>query len=233
MGDLFMMMIVRLYPKDDKEKLWQCVLPILQNVKSEHYRPLFISQWEPVDFTTVMFDVNNAECIYKLFTKELSQCDMIEQSRTLTLMSPIFYPVPKNRPGTLHRYRIAVRVDTAHLESAFNKITNIDYSKLGVLPTYQAFSFGEDDILLSVLSEKEENINNFIQKNLAQLEGVNNVEYLTITRSLRIIPKDEWQAYRKKLYKVQTEEEVDEMDEDFDWSLSNLAGLTGAFIDEL
>jgi hypothetical protein len=228
-----MMMIVRLYPKEDKEKLWQCVLPILQNMKSDHYRPLFLSQWDPVDFTTVMFDVKNIDTMYQLFTRELAQCDMIDASRTLTLMSPVFYPVPKDRPKKLHRYRIAVQVDTAHLEMVSNKITEIDFDKTGIFPTYQAFSFGEDDILLSVLSESEEHINNFIQDNLAPFEGVNNVEYITITKSYRIIPKEEWQQYRKKLYKVKSEDHAQEIDEDFDWSLSNLAGLTGAFIDEL
>jgi hypothetical protein len=229
-----MMMIVRLYPKEDKEKLWECVVPILKEIKSDNYVPLYISQWEPVEFTTVMFDVGNTESMYRLFTKELSQCDQIDRSRTLTLMSPIFFPVPKDRPEDLHRYRIAVQVDTTHLENVFNKITELDYSKIaGVYPTYQAYSFGEDDILLSVLAEKEENINNFMQDWLALLDGVTKVEYIWITNSLRLAPKDVWRSYRKKKYKAQHEGDLDDMDEDFDWSLSNLAGITGAFIDEL
>lgn len=228
-----MMMIVRLYPKDDKEKLWNCVLPVLQNMKSENFKPLFMSQWEPVEFTTVMFDVSNPEIMYRLFTRELSKCDMIAQSRTLTLMSPIFYPVPKKKPEVLHRYRIAIQVDTAHLESVFGKITDIDYRNLKVYPTYQAFSFGEDDILLSILSENEEALNNFIQDQLGSIEGIIKVEYITITRSHRIVAKDEWQNYRKKLYKIKSEGDLNEMDEDYDWSLENEAGMSGAFIDEL
>lgn len=228
-----MMMIVRLYPKGDKEKLWQCVLPVLQNSKSEHFRPLYISQWEPVEFTTVMIDVANTDGLFQFFTKDLAQCDMIDRSRTMTLMRPIFYPVPKDRPKELHRFRIALQVETPHLEAIYNKMTDIDYCKEKCYPTYQAFSFGEDDILLSILAENEECINNLIQERILLMEGVLNAEYIRITKSFRIIPKEEWNAYRKKLYRVKHEEELNEMDEEFDWSLESMAGMTGGFIDEL
>lgn len=227
-----MMMIVRLYPKGDKQKLWDCVLPILREIKSEHYRPLYLSQWEPVEFTTVMIDVGNLNCMHKLFTQELSKCDEIERSRTLTLMSPHFFPVPKERPQELHRYRIAVQVDTALLEQVYQKISDIDYSNINIFPTYQAYSFGEDDILLSVLAENEEGIDTFIQDFLAPIEGIRNVEYIWITQSLRIAPKDFWREYRKKLYKIKVGGDKGEIDDDFDWSRSDVVGITGGFVDE-
>jgi len=180
-----------------------------------------------------MIDVSNTDGLFKFFTKDLAQCDMIDRSRTLTLMYPIFHPVPKNRPENLHRYRIALQVETPHLESVYHKITDIDYRKKRVIPTYQAFSFGEDDILISVLAENEENLNNLIQDYIVPLEGVINAEYIKITKSFRILPKEEWVAYRKKLYRIKNESDLNDMDEDFDWSLESMAGMTGAFIDEL
>ena len=228
-----MMMIVRLFPKEDKEKLWQCVLPVLKNLKSEHFRPLYMSQWEPEEFTTVMLDVSNVEGLCRFFTKDLAQCDVIDRSRTLTLLCPEFYPVPKTRPEKLHRFRIAIQVDTRHLETVFNKMSDINYTAVKCFPTYRALSFGEDDILLSILAESEECINNLIQEQIIPLEGVINAEYIRITKSYRIIPKDEWVAYRKKLYQVKHEGDLNEMDEEFDWSLESMAGMTGAFLDEL
>ena len=228
-----MMMLVRLFPIKDKHKLWDCVLPILKEIKSEHCQPLYLSEWEPVDFITVMVDVINIDCMYKIWTQDLSKCKELDRSRTLTLMSPIFYPVPKDRPEKLHRYRIALQIDTAHLENIFNKIIDIDLKKINIYPTYQAYSFGEDDILLSILSESESNIDTLIQQYLAPLEGVKNVEYIGITRSHRIAPTEFWREYRKKLYKVPITSDSGEMDEDFDWSEEDIVGLSGGFVDEM
>jgi len=232
-GKQTMMMLVRLYPKKDKEGLWNCVLPVLQDMKSENCQPLYLSEWEPVDFITVMFDVCNIDCMFKVWTKELSHCQGLSHTRTLTLMSPTFFPVPKKRPENLHRYRIAIQVEIANMDSVFTTLADMSFHKYNVFPTYQAYSFGEDDILLSVLAENEESINKTIQEYIAPMIGVKHVEYIWITKSVRIAPKNIWREYRKKLYKIKSEDHAQELDEDFDWSLSNLAGLTGAFIDEL
>jgi len=199
LGCIFMMLIVRVFPKNDLSTSWNSTLSNLQNMTSEHYRPLYISQQEEKDFMSIMCDVKDIDAFADVLVHKIPSAADSAKTRTITLLKPVFFPAPKDRPLQLERYQVALRVDSDELHNVFNHTVHLDYSS-DVFPTYAAYSFGEDDILLSVLSVSRDRITKFVKDNIASQKGVLGVDIARINISMRVAPIEMWRKYRESKY---------------------------------
>jgi Tfp pilus assembly protein PilN len=75
-----------------------------------------------------------------------------------------------------------------------------------------AYSFGEDDILASMLSTSRGRLEQFIKENLASQRGMVSVEVGHINRSKRVAPTEMWRKYRKSRYISKPTAEFEEYD---------------------
>jgi hypothetical protein len=134
-----------------------------------------------------------------------------EKTRTITLLRPVFFPAPRDRPQSLERYQVGVRGTCGELGNIFDYILHLDYPR-DVFPTYAAYSFGEDDILTSMLSTSRDRLTQFLKTNLECQRGVESIDIGHISRSKRVAPAVMWKRYRESKYLFKPTAEQEEYD---------------------
>jgi len=223
---ILMMMIVRVFPKDDLGDSWNSVLNNLEKISNKGCTALYISQQEEKDFMSVMYDVKDIDAFADVLVKHIPSAANSEKTRTITLLKPVFFPAPKDRPKGLERYQVALRVTSGELENVFNHTVHLDYPE-DLFPTYAAYSFGEDDILLSMLSVSREMLREFVREKIESQKGVLGVDVARINMSKRLAPAEMWKNYRESRYLFKPSEGHEEYD------FAELGFLEGAFVKEL
>jgi len=194
-----MMIVVRIFPRGELEESWNKVLGNLEKISNRYCSPLYLSQREEENFMTLVYDVKETNSLGDILVKSIPSLLMPEKTRTIILLKPVFFPAPKDRPANLGRYQVAVRAGPEELEEIYGRILHLDYPK-DAFPTYAAYSFGEDDILVSMLSTGRDRIKQFVRENLEPLKGVISAEIGLITRSQRVAPVGMWRKYREGMY---------------------------------
>lgn len=221
-----MMIILRVFPKSDLTDSWQRVMNNLDKISNEHCTPLYVSQQEEKDFMSIIYDVKDIDSFADVLVKGIPPAANSEKTRTITLLKPVFFPAPKDRPSRLERYQVALRVRSDELASVFSHMVHLDYPN-DLFPTYAAYSFGDDDILMSMLSVSRDKIKAFVKDNIESQKGVLGVDIARINMSKRLAPADMWKKYRENKYLFKPYNGFEEYD------FTELALLTGAFEKDL
>jgi len=104
-----------------------------------------------------------------------------------------------------------VRGRCGELENIFNHMLHLDYPR-DTFPTYAAYSFGEDDILMSMLSTGKDRLRQFLEVNLESQQGVTKIGIGRIGRSKRVAPAEMWKRYRESKYLFRPTAEQEEYD---------------------
>lgn len=221
-----MMIIVRVLPLDSKDDLWFRLSERLPKLQLHRASALFISQHQEYEQVNIVFHASSFEAMVPIICNQLPACAAIRRTRTSPLLKPVFFPVPKERPEGLHRYRLALKVQTSHLGAVFDRLASFPYPD-DVFPTYQAISLGDDDILASILSPERQSVEFVVREQIANLEGVLETDVAFVYRNLRLASGTDWRRYRQSHYLTPAPETADE---EFDWLN---AAMTGAFVDEL
>jgi hypothetical protein len=220
-----MMIIVRIFPKGELSESWDAVLNNLEMISNEYCTPLYLSLQEEKNFMSLIYDVKDVDLFGDIIVKKIPSALQVDKTRTINLLKPAFFPVHKDRPENLERYQVAVRVRSGELENIFNRILHLDYPR-DTFPTYAAYSFGEDDILTSMLSTSRDRIKEFVMENLESQKGVVSVEVARINMSKRVAPTEMWKKYRESKYVFKPTGEYEEYD------FIEHAALTEAFVRE-
>lgn len=206
-----MMVIVRIFPSGELEDSWNMVLNNLEALSNRECTPLYLSQREEENLMTLIYDVRDVDLFTDIIVRNIPSLLHPEKTKTITLLKPVFFPAPKDRPANLERFQVATRAKGTELESIFNRILHLDYPR-DVFPTYTAYSFGEDDILTSMLSTSKGRLEQFVRENLGSLRGVVSVEIGHINRSKRVAPTEMWRKYRQSRYIFRPAGEFEEYD---------------------
>ena len=205
------MEIVRIFPSGPLEESWNKVIDNLELLSNLYCTPLYLSQREEENFMTLIYDVKDADRFADIVVKNIPSLLHPEKTRTITLLKPVFFAAPKDRPQNLQRYQISVRGTCGELENIFNHILHLEYPN-DAFPTYAAYSFGEADILLSMLSTSRDRIRQFLRTDLESRKGVISVEIGYINRSKRVAPSEMWKWYRESRYLFKPTAEQEEYD---------------------
>jgi hypothetical protein len=206
-----MMVIVRIFPSGRLEESWNRVLDNLADLTNLYCTPLYLSQREEENFMTITYDVKDPDWFTDIVVKKIPALLHPEKMRTITLLKPVFFPAPKDRPQNLDRYQVAIRGLPGDLDRIFNHILSLRYPS-DAFPTYAAYSFGEDDILLSMLSTDKDKLERFLKANLEPQTGVVGITVGHITRSRRVAPSQMWKRYRERRYLARPTAEQEEYD---------------------
>jgi hypothetical protein len=221
-----MMILLRIFPKQDLSDSWSRALTNLEKISNKDCTPLYASQQEEKDFMSMMYDVKDIDSFADVLVRNIPSAANSEKTRTITLLRPIFFPAPKDRPEQLERYQLAMRVASDELNNVFNHTIHLDYP-VDLFPTYAAYSFGEDDILFSVLSISRDKVRAFVKEKIESQEGVLGVDIARIDMSKRLAPLEMWRHYREDKYLFKPSDGFEEYD------FTEQALLSGAFAKEL
>lgn len=230
-----MMLIVRLIWKEDPEEVWNCVRKNLKGQETKKVKPLYISKLQEKNYISVVFDVEKIDYIVKFLVQQVGGCKEVIDTQTLTLMKPVFLPIPKERPEKQCRYSIFLKVEPKYYHDVYNELLDYKY-KPDLFPTYIAYSLGEFDIVLSVLSESIDKVKVFVEGVLCKIEGVNGCAINTIEKSEHLASMETWRRLQRSLLHIPpwaTKEIKKHYLYDYELSIEDYCKLTGAMIDEL
>ena len=101
-----MLIIVRLYPKIDVNKIWDYVEHEINEESSKSMTPLYATQTEGLMDVGIIFDVKDPDDIAHFLTEEIVKCPEVHHTKTISLMKPVFFSIPKKKPENIQRYLI-------------------------------------------------------------------------------------------------------------------------------
>ena len=225
------MVIVRLFPKTDLNKVWHYVENVIAKEKSDVVTPLYSAQLEGMMSVGVIFNVKDPDNIAHFLTETLSGFDECHHTRTISLMKPVFFPIPKKKPGNIQRYIIRIYAHPKNYKVIYNYLTNYKYP-FNMFPIYVSYSLGDEDIVMNIAADSSQTVSNFLREKIRTMDGVDSSAFYPVVKSKRFAPLAE-------LIKVQQEHltdkskriSADETDMDFDFveDFEEYAMLTGAF----
>jgi len=226
-----MMIIVRLYPKADLNKTWKFAEEVIAKESTEGVTPLYATQAEGMMNVGVIFDVKDPDNIAHFLTETLSKCEHCHHSKTISLMKPVFFPIPKKRPENIQRYVVRIYTHPRNYKTIYNYLVDYKYP-FNLFPIYISYSLGDEDLVMNVAADSPETINNFVRENIRNLEGANSVMFYPVVKAKRFAPLEKIiEEQQKHLAKRAEGIPESEIDKDFDWveNFEQHAMLTGAF----
>ena len=226
-----MMMIVRLFPKTDLNKVWNYVENVIAKESSEVVTPLYATQAEGMMNVGVIFDVKDPDNIAHFLTETLSGFDECHHTKTISLMKPVFFPVPRKKPENIQRYIIRIYTHPRNYKMIYNYLVNYKYP-FNLFPIYVSYSFGDEDIVMNVAADSSATVNNFLKEKIRTMDGVDSSSFYPVVKAKRFAPLAKLiEEQKKHLAERAKKIPKGEMDEGFDWveGFEEYALLTGAF----
>lgn len=225
-----MLMIARLYPKTDISRVWNYVENKMKEDMSETATPLYATQSEGMMNVGIIFDVDEPDGITKFITEDIVKCDEIHHTKTISLMKPIFFPIPKKKPENIQRYLIRIYTHPQHYKKIYDQLVDHRYS-FNLFPIYVSYSLGDEDILMNVAADSKETVSKFLREHVRTLDGVNQSTFYPVHKSKRFASLEELiKTEGKYTFKKIRGMSEDEVDLEFDWveNFKEYAMLTGA-----
>ena len=226
-----MLMIVRLFPRTDISRVWNYVEQEIKEEPSVSYTPLYATQTEGMMNVGVIIDVKNPDDLAQFITEEIVKCDEVNHTKTISLMKPVFFPIPKKKPENIQRFVIRIYSHPKQYKKVYENLISYRYP-FNMFPIYISYSLGDEDILMSVGADSQETINKFVRQHVRMLDGVNQASYYPVHRakrfaSLKKLIEEQQQHLSEKAKKTPT----GDIDYEFDFveSFEEYAKLTGAF----
>ena len=226
-----MMIIVRLYPKTDLNRVWHYVENVIAKESSDVCTPLYSAQLEGMMSVGVIFNVKDPDNIAHFLTETLSDFDECHHTRTISLMKPVFFPIPKKKPENMQRYILRVYTHPKNYKKIYDYLISYKYP-FNLFPIYISYSLGDEDLVMNVASDSIETVNNFLREKIRTMDGVDSSSIYPVVKSKRFAPLSD-------LIKIQQEHMLEkskkvpksELDEQFDFveRFEEYAMLTGAF----
>mgnify|MGYP001824649564 CR=1 FL=1 len=227
-----MIVVVRLHPRSDLSKLWYYVEnSLITQDASQYMTPLYATQAEGMMGVAVVFDVKEPDSIADFLVENLAKCNECHHSSTISLMKPIFFPIPKKRPSDIYRFIVRIYTHPRHYKTIYDFLLNYDYPS-DLFPVYISYSLGDEDIVMNIATDSQEKINKFIKEKVRQLEGAQSVFVYPVVKAKRFASLEKL-IEKQQQYLADKAKEIPEkeIDKDFDWieDFKEYALLTGAF----
>jgi hypothetical protein len=226
-----MMVIVRLFPKADLNMTWRFVEDVIAKETTKGVTPLYATQAEGMMNVGVIFDIKDPDNIAHFLTETLSKCNHCHHSKTISLMKPIFFPIPKKKPENIHRYIIRIYAHPRYYKSIYNYLLNYKYP-FNLFPIYVSYSLGDEDIVMNIAADSPETVNKFVRENIRTLEGADSAMFYPVVKAKRFASLEKIiETQKEHLTEKAKAMSENEMDKEFDWveNFEEYAMLTGAF----
>jgi hypothetical protein len=226
-----MMIIVRLFPKADLNKAWQFVENVIAKESREGVTPLYATQAEGMMSVGIIFDIEDPDNIAHFLTETLSKCDHCHHSKTISLMKPVFFSIPKKKPENIHRYIIRIYTHPRNYKSIYDYLIDFNYP-FNLFPIYVSYSLGDEDIVMNCGADSLETVNKFVREHIRTLEGADSVMFYPVVKAKRFASLEKLIEHQKEHLAERAKKIPEsEVDKEFDYveNFEEYALLTGAF----
>lgn len=226
-----MMIIARLYPKTDLNKVWNYVENEIAKESTDLVTPLYATQTEGMMSVGVIFDVKDLDNIAHFLTENVAKCDDVHHTKTISLMKPVFFPIPKEKPDNIQRYVIRIYTHPKNYGEIYNYLIDYNYP-FNLFPIYVSYSLGDEDIIMNVAADSDVTVNNFLREKIRAMDGVDSSSFYPVVKAKRFAPLSKLIEQQKKYLAERAKKTPEsETDKKFDWveDFEHHAMLTGAF----
>ncbi len=226
-----MMIIVRLYPKVDLGKIWNYVENFIPKESTENVTPLYATQTEGMMDVGVIFNVKSLDHIAHFLTETIAKCEECHHTKTISLMKPVFFPIPRKKPEHVQRYIIRIYTHPKNYKTIYDYLINYNYP-FNMFPIYVSYSLGDEDIVMNVAADSKQTVHNFLREKIRIMDGVDSSSFYPVVKAKRFAPLEKLiQEQKKYLIEKAKKMSETEMDKEFDWveDFEQYALLTGAF----
>ena len=226
-----MMIIARLYPKTDLNKVWNYVENEIAKESTDLVTPLYATQTEGMMSVGVIFDVKDLDNIAHFLTENVAKCDDVHHTKTISLMKPVFFPIPKEKPDNIQRYVIRIYTHPKNYGEIYNYLIDYNYP-FNLFPIYVSYSLGDEDIIMNVAADSDVTVNNFLREKIRAMDGVDSSSFYPVVKAKRFAPLSKLIEQQKKYLAERAKKTPEgETDKEFDWveDFEHHAMLTGAF----
>ena len=184
-----MLILIRLYPKSGLTSLCNRIESEKRNLYWEDAKPLYAMRQEGKKYLSIVLDVKNIDAVQNIFLKTISTMISVRKTRSIPLMNPVYFPLPKEHPSNMERYLVYLRVSPNKLKQVYTQLLEGKNTNDSYL-TYMSYSFGDDDIILSVLSKDRETARQYVEGYVGKLDGVMAFDLSKVVRRMPMLPKD-------------------------------------------
>ncbi len=229
-----MTVIIRLFAKKSLANLWKDIEKNIKDFQSKDLTPLYASQQEAKDYVSLICEAKNFESLKHCVVENMTMLSDVRKTRTACMLEPTYFLLPKEHPKDLNRYLLSLEVDPQYYQPLRSKMTSQRYPD-NVFLTYLAYSLGEDDLLLSILTDTQKTAAKFAKDTFDDMEGVRAYEVSNQLKTLRLASKEKWKEHQEKFLSSFDKEHSGEYDAEYDWMVDfqEHALMTGAFRREL
>lgn len=225
-----MKLVVRLYPSKGLDSLWRTLEKHVDSMEGDNYIALYASQLSGKNFISVVFEIKDLEDIEGFYSNTLIKIPHVRKTETLTLMRTQYYQVPPGTPSNLPRFLVHFTIEPKYYSQVYEKVATFKYPK-GIVLTYLSYSFGGDDILVSLIAEKMEGIMDLVENKYMKFPGVIALHFTHVVRSMRLVSKERWKKYQSKYMREIDQEGKASGGHALDYD--ELTTLTGGFVHEV
>ncbi|MFQ6061457.1 MAG: hypothetical protein ACE5KV_09255 [Thermoplasmata archaeon] len=227
-----MMLILRLHPKYELEKVWDFVDKEFKDHPSKDVLPLFASHAENRNHVSVLIETESMDAIADLLVNQIAKCEEITRTRTITLMKPAFFPVPRDIPRGMSRFMVMLSVRPKSYSDVYNNLIRMK-RPLDIYFSYAAYSCGKEDVRISAIARDWDSLRAFVNKSVSTLKGVKSTTIMRIRRSMRLTTPKKWLEHQKKYAVSRLTGEPAKGGYEYDWTFIEHCTLHGALPDEI
>jgi DNA-binding Lrp family transcriptional regulator len=209
---------------------WKFVEDVIAKEITKGVTPLYATQAEGMMNVGVIFDIEDPDNIAHFLTETLSKCNNCHHSKTISLMKPIFFPIPKKKPENIQRFVIRIYTHPRNYKVLYNYLTNYKYP-FNLFPIYVSYSLGDEDIVMNIAADSAQTVNNFLREKIRTMDGVDSSSFYPVVKAKRFVSLEKLiETQRKHLAEKAKQIPESEMDKEFDWveNFEEYAMLTGA-----
>ncbi len=231
-----MLMVLKLYPKGNQDKVWDYVLNNFDRTVLKTVTPIQMTEHIGDNVVGILFNVENLDDMVNFLTYRIGECDEIVDTKTMIFMKPVFLPLPKDRTKRLRRFTIPLQVQPKYYDNVYEELIDYKYQH-DIFPIYITYILGDCDILISMIAKDIESVHSFVSHRISSLDGVDSYMITEFGRSKRLVSKEQWRSIQRSMLHIPPWA-VGVLEEKYlyDYDLSppeDEIAMSGAMIDEL
>jgi len=222
-----MMIITRLYPDNASIDLWNSIISALKKYESKDITPLYASQRDDSSFTSIISEAKSPDAVMQMMgSDEVTNIRGIRHSNTTTLAKEVFFPTVSTGKR-MRRYHFSIQARPASVRGIHQSLRKEMQTPMASL-AYLALSFGEDDIIGSMVAVDYDRAKELLVTNFGNPADIVGYSIARVARSKRLVDDKTWKNIIKK-YPHISPENGDSKSQEVDWTLVDEALITGAF----
>jgi hypothetical protein len=171
------------------------------------------------DEVSLILDLKDENSFGEFVSKHISPLEQVEGVWLINLVKPRFLHVPRGTPMDYKRFVLTISAEPSAYEYIYKKIIGLRNEKHAIV-TYVTYIFQPlgKDLQVSVISKDKDTINEFVEKDVMNINGVKDVDISPVSKTKKLVPNKEWlehiNPYINNVSVLEIEKETRDIDED-------------------